>query len=133
MRLVLGGDPAALGEGDAPADYLKANTGAHSRVRLSARGRRGRERPSLLVGVMLLRVHNWTLSLLRRMLSRGGRTRGQRLRRALNLQTSVANLCTGCIDDQAVLLDLLRSDRLGTGALLRHALLERRFLLQALF
>ena len=54
VRLVLGGDPAAVGGGRPKADYLKANT-----------------------GVVLLRVHNWSNALLNRMLTRGGRTRAR--------------------------------------------------------
>lgn len=77
VRLVIGGDPGAIGHGQPRADYLKANT-----------------------GVMLMRVHNWTVALLSRMLVRGGRTKAQRRRHALEVQEHVANLCVGCIDDQ---------------------------------
>ena len=88
LRLVIGGDPSAIGGGPQQrADYLKANT-----------------------GVMLLRVHNWTLSLVSRMLSRGGRTKAQRRKHALAIQQNVANLCVGCIDDQAVLLEALQTE-----------------------
>lgn len=77
LRIVLGGDPSAVGGGAPRADYLKANS-----------------------GVMLLRVHEWTAALVRRMLARGGRTRAQRRRHALEIQQHVQNLCNGCIDDQ---------------------------------
>lgn len=101
-RLVLGGDPATLSE--AQPDYLKVNT-----------------------GVLLLRVHNWSLALLERVLQRGGRTRQQRRRRGVEIQSSVKNLCVGCIDDQAVLLEMLHKEGARWAA---HTLLERRFALQ---
>ena len=111
IRLVLGGDPAAVNGGQpsvnggaARADYLKANT-----------------------GVLLLRVHRWSLALITRMLARGGRTRAARRAHALQVQEHVANLCVGCIDDQATLLELLQTEphRWAT-----HTVLERRYLLQ---
>ena len=106
LRLVIGGDPSATGGGPQQrADYLKANT-----------------------GVMLLRVHNWTLSLVSRMLSRGGRTKAQRRKHALAIQQNVANLCVGCIDDQAVLLEALQTE---PSRWAKHTSLERRYLLQA--
>ena len=104
VRLVLGGDPAAVGGGRPKADYLKANT-----------------------GVVLLRVHNWSNALLNRMLTRGGRTRAQRRRHALEVQAAVDNLCVGCIDDQAVLLELLHTE---PARWARHVHLERRYLMQ---
>ena len=107
-RLVVGGDPAGIGAKDAaPADYLKLNT-----------------------GLVLLRVHPWSLALLNRMLRQAGRSRAERRRRALDVQKSVSNLCVGCIDDQAVLLEMLRNepDRWAS-----YAHLERRFPLQGFF
>lgn len=107
-RLVVGGDPAGVGAKDgAPADYLKLNT-----------------------GLVLLRVHPWSLALLNRMLRQAGRSRAERRRRALDVQRSVSNLCVGCIDDQAVLLEMLRNepDRWAP-----YAHLERRFPLQGFF
>ena len=65
VRLILAGDPMAVGDAGRRADYLKANS-----------------------GVLLLRVHRWTLALLRRMLARGGRTR--ELRRRAITQLSAA-------------------------------------------
>ena len=105
-RLVVGGDAAlAIGRnGSALADYLKLNS-----------------------GVMLLRVHNWSLALVERMLLRGGKTPSIRRRRAKEIQASVANLCVGCIDDQAVLLELLRNEPSRWAA---YTFLERRFALQ---
>lgn len=105
VRLVVGGDPAGVSSASGSrSDYLKLNT-----------------------GVLLLHVHNWSLALVERMLARGGRTRAARHRRALEIQQTVQNLCVGCIDDQAVLLDLLHRepDRWRS-----RTLLERRFLLQ---
>lgn len=101
-RLVIGGDPTMLAT--TSADYLKLNT-----------------------GVMLLRVHEWTQSLLERML-RIGRPEVRR-RHALALQSRMSNLCVGCIDDQAVLLSLLVEEpqRWSTP----FTVLERRYLLQA--
>ena len=79
---------------------------------------------------MLLRVHPWSLALLNRMLLQAGRSRAERRRRALDVQKSVSNLCVGCIDDQAVLLEMLRNepDRWAS-----YAHLERRFPLQGFF
>lgn len=104
VRLVIGGDPSAVGGSQPKADYLKANT-----------------------GMMLLRVHNWTSALLSRMLARGGRTRAQRRRHALAAQEYVANLCNGCLDDQAVLLEMLHREPARWAV---HTALERRYLLQ---
>ena len=107
-RLVVGGDPAGIGDAAAGqrADYLKVNS-----------------------GVMAIRVHPWSLALLSRLLAAGGRGRRARARRALEIQEHVANLCVGCIDDQAVLLELLH--RGDDGPRWRaHTVLERRYLLQ---
>ena len=107
-RLVVGGDPAGIGAKDAaPADYLKLNT-----------------------GLVLLRVHPWSLALLNRMLRQAGRSRAERRRRALDVQKSVSNLCVGCIDDQAVLLEMLRNE---PDRWAYYAHLERRFPLQGFF
>ena len=118
-RLVVGGDPLGIGggggggmsggEGGAngngdQSDYLKLNT-----------------------GVLLLRVHNWSLALLNRMIARGGRTRQARRRHAVEIQRYVKNLCVGCIDDQATLLELLHRE---PSVWRTHAVLERRFPLQ---
>jgi len=100
VQLVLGGDPS--GVGGEKADYLKLNS-----------------------GVMLLRVSNFSLALLERILSIG-RPQARR-KHALALQRSIKNLCVGCIDDQAVLLHLLREEPTRWAA---HTKLERRFLLQ---
>lgn len=84
-------------------DYLRANT-----------------------GVMLLRVHQWSLALVERLLATGAPR--VRRRSALAAQAFVRNLCVGCLDDQAALLVLLREqpDRWRP-----HTLLERRFPLQS--
>ena len=71
-RLVLGGEPKGVFE---ERDYLKLNT-----------------------GVMLLRVHSWSLALLHRMLAVG--RKAARRRHAIDAQKVVRNLCTGCIDDR---------------------------------
>lgn len=107
-RLVLGGDPSAIAGGEQgterKSDYLKLST-----------------------GVMALRVHPWSLALLSRLLAAGGSSRRARTRRALEIQAFVANLCIGCIDDQAVLLELLHREG---HRWRRHTFLERRYLLQ---
>ena len=84
------------------ADYLKLNT-----------------------GIMLLRVHPWSLALVERILHYG-RKRARR-RHALVLQSHLTNLPVGCLDDQAVLLHLLHDERERWAA---HTYLERRFMLQ---
>ena len=99
VRLVLGGEPKGVFE---DVDYLKLNTGA-----------------------MLLRVHSWSLALLRRMLEVG--RKAVRRRHALDAQKVVRNLCVGCIDDQAALLMLLHD---APARWKPHTLLERRFMLQ---
>ena len=78
-RLVVGGEP----QGVADADYLKMNT-----------------------GLMLLRVHPWSLALLGRLLAHG--RKAVRHRHALEAQQVVKNLCVGCIDDQATLLVMMK-------------------------
>ncbi|KAL1524579.1 hypothetical protein AB1Y20_019469 [Prymnesium parvum] len=99
LHLVVGGEPKGVFD---EADYLKLNT-----------------------GVMLLRVHSWTLALLRRMLAIG--RKAARRRHALDAQKVVKNLCVGCIDDQAALLMLLHHEPTRwRGA----TSLERRFMLQ---
>lgn len=98
-RLVVGGDPSGVFE---RADYLKLNT-----------------------GIMLLRVHPWSLALVERILHYG-RKRARR-RHALVLQSHLTNLPVGCLDDQAVLLHLLHDERERWAA---HTYLERRFMLQ---
>mmetsp|Transcript_2339 Transcript_2339/g.6532 ORF Transcript_2339/g.6532 Transcript_2339/m.6532 type:complete len:426 (+) Transcript_2339:75-1352(+) len=100
VHLVVGGDPAGvLG---AQADYLKINS-----------------------GVLLLRVSNFTVALLERILSFG--RPASRRKHALVLQRSIRNLCRGCIDDQAVLLHLLHDEPQRWAA---KTVLERRYLLQ---
>lgn len=99
VRLVLGGEPKGVYE---DVDYLKLNT-----------------------GMMLLRVHSWSLALLRRMLEVGRKT--ARRRHALDAQRVVKNLCIGCIDDQAVLLMLLHDQPTRWKG---PTLLERRYMLQ---
>ena len=126
VRLVVGGDPAMLASGATPDCELRASpclllrTLPPSRVTLllTCSSFAPPLSPSLATehapvsadlklntGVMLLRVHEWTLNLLDRML-RVGR-KDVRHKHALAMQQRVKNLCVGCIDDQAVLLSLL--------------------------
>ena len=98
FNLVLAGDPAAVAEGD----YLKLNT-----------------------GVMLLRVCKWSLALLNLVLDRGRRR--SRRDNAASAQSMVKNLCAGCLDDQAVLLLLLREN---ASQWLAPTFFERRFPMQ---
>ena len=97
-RLVVGGEP----QGVADADYLKMNT-----------------------GLMLLRVHPWSLALLGRLLAHG--RKAVRHRHALEAQQVVKNLCVGCIDDQATLLVMMKQHPERWRA---PTFLERRFMLQ---
>ena len=62
-------------------------------------------------GVMLLRVHNWSLALLERMLRHGRKQ--ARHRHALAAQAVVRNLCSGCLDASRS----VRSRRVGKNAL----------------
>eukprot|EP00967_Tisochrysis_lutea_P033640 scaffold40062_cov42-Tisochrysis_lutea.AAC.2 len=99
--LVLGGDPKHILV--ASPDYLRANT-----------------------GLMLLRVHKWSLALVERMLSKGAPH--VKRKNALEAQESVRNLCYGCFDDQAALLVLLREQ---PERWRPHIQLERRFHIQS--
>ena len=81
-KLVMGGEERGVYD---EADYLKLNT-----------------------GLLLLRVSGWALALLERMLRVGRKP--ARHRHALAAQRVVRNLCAGCLDDQAALLQLLHDE-----------------------
>ena len=121
-RLVLGGDPDGIGGVgiSASSDGSGDKAGAQSSERKS-------DYLKINSGVMAIRVHPWSLALLSRILTSGGRTPQARRRRAVEIQSVVANLCMGCIDDQAALLELLHRE----GQRWRvHTVLERRYFLQ---
>eukprot|EP00308_Calcidiscus_leptoporus_P023284 CAMPEP_0119376748 /NCGR_PEP_ID=MMETSP1334-20130426/41097_1 /TAXON_ID=127549 /ORGANISM="Calcidiscus leptoporus, Strain RCC1130" /LENGTH=160 /DNA_ID=CAMNT_0007395409 /DNA_START=247 /DNA_END=726 /DNA_ORIENTATION=+ len=99
VRLVVGGDPKGVYE---DADYLKLNT-----------------------GVMLWRVHPWSMNLLDQLFDQGHRDARQG--HAHSVQQFVRNLCFGCFDDQAALIALLHKQ---PSRWQQATLLERRFPLQ---
>lgn len=99
VRLVMGGEEKGVYD---EADYLKLNT-----------------------GLMLLRVSSWALALLERMLNIGRKP--ARHKHALAAQRVVRNLCANCLDDQAVLLQLLHDE---PQRWRRQTLFERRFTIQ---